>query len=236
MIKELITDKSFLDERAMEWDVRKEQELSTELVQNLSDTLKSLPNRYYLCSNEIGYHERAFAIKFSDEIKIFMNPIFQSKGNLKLVRELDPLTNKEYIIPRYTDVTVCYQNCMGKIEANKFNEQASVVVSQAMDCLEGVHSSDYGLEVIPEFDLATEEEREEVINAYLESIKKTRDELDRDLQEDEETKEEWNYYRFVRDKNEGKIETVDLEEQPKFNRKQRRLLDKLIKKFKRRKK
>ena len=170
----------------------KNQDLSTEIVQSLYDTISNpeCNDRLYLCSNEIGYLQRAFILKFNDDWRVFMNPIFQKHEDLKLIREYDPLTKKQYIIPRYTDVVLCYQNSMGKIEAVKFGEEASIVVSQAMDCLEGIHSSDYGLEIDDKFDEATEEERAEVLNKYLEELNSLRETLDSDLSENDDTKKE----------------------------------------------
>jgi len=233
MIKEILLDSPFLNDRAMEWDVKNNQDLAYELVQNLNDTLLSIEDRLYLCSNEIGYNNRAFAIKFSDETKIFMNPMYQDKEALKLVREYDPITKKQFIIPRFTEVTLCFQNCLGKIEALKFNEAASPIVSQAMDCLDGIHSSDYGLEITEEFDKASPEEQQSVLNEYLKSLSTLRDNLDSELSNNDDTKKEWEGFKFLKAKFNGEIET---DNSPKLNRKQRRFFEKLAKKFKRRNK
>lgn len=196
MIREF-TDE-YLNERAMEWDVlQDDQKLSIKLVQDLTDTLKSCSDRLYLCANEIGYKERAMCVKFGDEYEIFMNPIYQVRESYKLVREYDPITKKEFIIPRATDVTICFQDCIGNIKANKLSEQASIIICQAMDCLEGVHPSDYGLEIIPEFDSATDEERQELLNAYLKSMQKFRSDLDADLMSDDDTKSDWKQFKFM---------------------------------------
>lgn len=236
MVKEIVLDSAILNERAMEWDVVKNQDLSIEIVQSLCDTLNSpdCSDRLYLCANEIGYKERAFILKFSDDWKVFMNPIFQEREELRLTREYDPITKKQYIIPRYTKVVLCYQNSIGKIEATRFNEDASVIVSQAMDCLEGIHPSDYGLEIDSKFDEATDEERNELLNEYLKSLKLLSENLDSDLSGNEETKKEWEGFKFMKAKASGEIETAD--DVPKLNRRQRRFFDKLVKKFRRRKK
>ena len=211
-----------------------DQQLAIEIVQALCDTVDECKDRLYLCTNEIGYKERAFVIKFSDEHKVYMNPIFQHRDKLRLVREYDPLTKKQYIIPRYTDVTICYQNSLGKIEAVKFNEEASALVSQAMDCLDGVHSADYGLEVDDEFDNATPEEKEELLSAYLESLNNLKSSLEDDLNSNEETKKEYDAFRFMKAKANGEINSGD--EEPKLNRKQRRFFERLAKKLRGRKK
>ena len=233
MVKEIDLNSALLNERAMEWNVLGDQKLAVEIVQALCDTVDEEKDRLYLCTNEIGYKERAFVIKFSDEHKVYMNPIFQKRDKLRLVREYDPLTKKQYIIPRYTEVTLCYQNSVGKIEAVKFNEEASAIVSQAMDCLEGIHSADYGLEVDEDFDKATPEEREELLSAYLNSLNTLKSNIEDDLNSDEETKKEYDAFRFMKAKANGEIDSGD---EPKLNRKQRRFFERLAKKLRRRKK
>jgi len=233
MVLEILKDSPLLNERSIEWNVSENSDMAIELVQNLNDTLKENPDRSYLCANEIGYPNRAFILRFSDESRVFMNPIFQHRDNLRLVREYDPLTKKQFIIPRFTDVTICFQNSIGKIEAIKFNEIASPIVSQAMDCIEGVHSSDYGLEISPDFDQASPEEQQTVLNAYLQSLQEFMASLDKDLSSDQETKKEWDSLKFMRAKINGEIQE---DNSPKLNRKQKRWFEKLVKKLKRRKK
>jgi len=236
MVKDILVS-DLLNERAMEWDVKKDSELTNTILRDLVDTLEANPDRLYLCANEIGYTERAFILKFSDDWKAFMNPIFQVKDNLKLVREYNPIDKKQYIIPRYTDVTICYQNSMGKVEAVKFNDSASAIVSHAMDVLEGLQTSDYGLEVVEEFDTASPEEQAQVLNEYLKSLNKFKEDLDSDLSNsDEETKKEWDGFKFMKAVSDGKVELYKPENKsPIINRKQRRFFEKLAKKFRRRK-
>ena len=50
-----------------------------------------------------------------------MNPAIQHKDKMILYREKDLLTGKEYIIPRYTELTLAFQDCIGKTKCMKFN-------------------------------------------------------------------------------------------------------------------
>jgi peptide deformylase len=117
-----------------------------------------------------------------------MNPAIQSKDKLIIYREEDPLTGKEYFIPRFTQISLVFQDCLGKVRGLKMNEAASIIVCQAMDALNGILISDYGLEVLPEFDSASEEEKKEVLSMYAESLSQAYKELDADLSNNEETK------------------------------------------------
>lgn len=226
MIKDLVTDYDALSKRSVEWDVRGNQSLSTELVQNLDDTLEAHKELIYLCANEIGYRERALDIRFSDDTEIFMNPAFQRVGELTLSRELDRHNGKEYIIPRYNEVEIVFQDCLGSVKAFKFTGVGANIVCQAMDTLDGIFASDYGLEVIPEFDEATPDEQQQVIDLYLKSLEKRYEVLDKELSEDEETKGPWKAARFIEAVKNGEVE---LEEEKPISKRKQKLIKKIAK-------
>ena len=220
MIKELVTDLDILSKKTKVFNVLEDgQKLSIELVQNLCDTLESLGDRLWLSANQIGYDVQAFAIKFNDETEVFMNPAIQAKSKAIIFREKDFYDNKEYFIPRFTEITLVFQDCLGKNKAIKFNEAASIIICQALDMLNGVMPHDYGLEIIPEFDQATKEEQEEVLAAYVKSLSELYNELDKDLLSSD-IKEIWQGSKFISAVNSGEVK---LEEPPMSNRKKKRL-------------
>lgn len=224
MIRELDYNSECFNERAEECRIEEE------LVEDLKETLKAHPERTYLCANEVGVPKRMFAVKFDEDVLVFSNPIYQHRGEFGLIREKEPSTDKEYIIPRCKDVTICYQNEKSEPNATKFKEDASIVISQAMDCIDGIHAFDYGLEIIPEFDEATEEERMELIKVYLNSLKDLDYTLDKVLSEDDDTKLAWKDFKFNRALATGEIER-DKEPVVKPNREQRRFWQKLQKRL-----
>lgn len=228
MIKELITDREKLSERSKEFDIGKESELAVQILKDLGDTLNSLEDRLFLTAKEIGYDKRIFAVKFNGETDVFMNPAFKVKDKLILFREKDVITNKEYFMPRYTEVSLVFQDFAGNTKGFKFNEGASIIISQAMNLLDGILDSDIGLEVIPEFDEAPEEEKQEVLSAYLSSISEAAKQFNEDLSTDEETKETWNAAKFITSFAEGNIE---IEKKELSNRKKKQL-NKILKMFK----
>ena len=108
-----------------------------------------------------------------DQIKTFINPVIEaySPKGMQLSREkCSSLPGKEYIRVRNNDIRVMYQRPTGEAESNRLLGKAALVFQHEMDHLEGVLISDIGLEVIPEFDEATDEERAEVIKEYLDSL------------------------------------------------------------------
>lgn len=229
MIKDLVFD---ISTRADEYDVLEEDSLTTQMIQDLSDTLEELnktSGQVFLTSNQIGYNKRAFAIKFVDEIKFFFNPMIIKRSDVVLSRERDYTNGKEYLVPRYKEVILNYQNSLGAPKANKFTDEASIVVGMAVDLLDGVLTSDWGLELIPEFDQAPKEEQQEVIDRYIKSLTEFRDKLDEDLSNGED-QEKYKAIKFMKGVSDGSIQ-LDRPKEPKLNRSQRRSLSRLIKKI-----
>ncbi len=227
MKKRLIRSVPKLSERAREFDVAN-TELSMQLMEDLCDTLQAKDDRLYLTSNQIGYSERALAIKFEDRVVVMFNPVIVERDTMIIFREKDWLTGKEYFIPRFTNVTVNYQDIEAKPKALKMNEAASIIICEAMDALNGILVQDYGLEIIPEFDEASEDEKAEVLAAYTESLMKTSKELDNELSTDEETKEQWNGAKFLKGISEGTIEL----EKPELSNRKKKKLNKFLKTLK----
>lgn len=223
MIRELVTDTEKLSERAKEWDVlANQQKRSIEILQDLCDTLETLDDRLYLTANQIGYEERAVGIKSESETDVFMNPAITKRDKPIINREKDLLTGKEYFIPRYNEIEVNFQDCLGSVRALKMTDIAAITMCQAIDAINGLLVSDYGLEIIPEFDEASEEEKAEVLEAYSKSLIQASEDLDKELSEDEETSKVWKNAKLIKGIQDGSIEPVK-EEKPLSNRKKKKL-------------
>ena len=234
MVKELVTDFKILSERSKEWDVVNNQNIMTELVNDMEDTIKACDNRNFLIAKYIGRNERVVCIKFSDDVVFFNNPLIQERKNLVMVPEHDFGTNKDYLLPRYSEVIVVFQNEAGVNTANKLQGPAAAVMCQAIDALEGIFPSDYGLEITEEYLNASKEEQAEVIEYYIKYINDLQNKLSDDLESDESVKEAWNAVKFMKSvaAGETKVEKI-YEEKPqiKMNRAQRRAAGKLGRKL-----
>lgn len=206
-MKELNTNVSELTTRAVEFDVRANQDIAIKLVQDLEDALDNNEDLLFVCAQEVGHIERAVDVRFSDDNYIFMNPIVKSQGRITLSREFDRINKKEYIVPRFSLIEIIFQDCLGSIKGVKLEDNAAIIMSQALDMLDGVYPSDLGLEIIPEFDEASPEEQSEVIDAYLKTFMNRFSELDESLKnEDEETRKKWDAIKFMMAKSKGEIE------------------------------
>ena len=231
MIKELIKDPEQLSVRCNEWLVKADPTLAKTISEDLIDTMEA-NNLYGLTGNMIGYSQRAIALRFKDGIHVLLNPAYQTKGDMEIIREKSYLNDSEYLIPRFHHVVLAFQDVDGSVKAGDCGT-CSELACKLMDMIDGVDTSFYGLEILPEFDLATDEEKEELKKAYLDNLKNSSIELSKQLSEDPETKQEWDAYRYLRGVMDGTIETIKPEKEGKKpgNRKQRRFLKKFIKRY-----
>ncbi len=175
--------------RAQEISREDDGELLKQIIADVKKTLKK--NKLTsLSAPAIGYNKRVFCIDFSDsEVKTFINPVIQNVTELKLAREVcSSLPDKEYLIPRHFEVDLIYETPTGKIKTNRFKDVASYVIQHEIDHLDGVYLEDMGLEVESDFDEATEEERQEIISMYLDSLKARQDFLKDEIEADDELK------------------------------------------------
>lgn len=198
--KDILTiDKNELElsQRATEIDIKTENKLMREIISALKHTIE-LNNIVSLSAPAIGYDKRIFCIKFDTEIKTFINPvIIQSKG-IQLSREIcTSIPGKTFIRPRNNDITVIYQKPSGPSESRQLVGLSAIVFQHELDHLEGLLLSDIGLEIDDDFEKASDEEKEEVINYYLDSLDLKRKELEDEIQSNEELKQLSDGIKFM---------------------------------------
>lgn len=224
-------EKMIPSDQCDQFDVASNLDKVEEIKKALEDLINSDAKRFYAASNECGFKERAIAIKFNTGIETFFNPVCTDRTDSKLYREYDPLTEKEYIIPRHTKATLGFYNDQGEQKVLQLSDDSAVIFEQAISVLDGVEDFVLGLEITEEYEMASDEEKTELHNAYLESLKQLGADFDKELSENEETKDQWNAYKFIEAVNRGDVKLM--QDQPKQpNRKTRRLLDKLRRKKK----
>ena len=169
-IKNVVTDYALLSDRADEIDIRKENGLVRETVLDLKATIKH--NDYVaLAAPQIGVNKRILCINFKGDIRTFCNPVITNLEGFTLNKETCPsIPGKRYIRFRNTSITVMYQDPLGKVNSVKLEGLAAMVMQYAIDILDGLLISDVGLEIGDEWEEASEDERSEVLAAYLESL------------------------------------------------------------------
>lgn len=227
---EVQNNKEFMSNRCKE-TLYDDYTIITKTLRIMEESLKA-SNLTYLTSNQLGLDERIILVKYdNDEIHAFINPIisYYSK-KLFLSREKDLFDGKDYLIPRKEVIEVTYVNKSGQPRKTIYKEGAAALLQNLIELLEGVFVSDYGLEIIPEFDEATPEEREEVVKAYIESLNIQQ----KDLEEQSKDNPFMNYIdTSIKELSQQMLEEdkerlkQQLQLQP--NREQRRYNDKVIK-------
>ena len=175
--------------RASEINPSLEGNLQREITLALKRTIEK-NNITALSAPAIGYDKRIFCIKFDNEIKTFINPLIVKAEGIQLARErCTSIPGKEFIVPRNTTINVMYQRPMGKTESRQLAGLAAYVFQHEVQHLDGLLLSDFALEIDSDWDNATEEEREEVIKFYLESLDLKEKELDTEIKENPELKQ-----------------------------------------------
>lgn len=212
--KPIITDLCELDSfgRSEEVQLNEDNKLIREITANIKRTMRK-NNLVSLSAPAIGYNKRIFCVDFSDqEIKTFINPLVTRAEGIELTREVcSSIPGKEFIRPRNSLIEVMYQTPLGKIKSRIFKGLAAHVIQHEIDHLDGITLADIGLEIEDDFNNATDEERFEIINMYLDSLDLTKSELEKDFTQDENLKKEYEADKFVELLAQGKIEVTELQ-------------------------
>ncbi len=192
--------------RSQEIDYEKEGKLLREIVGNIKRTMRK-KELISLSAPGIGYNKRIFCIDFSDkEIKSFVNPVISNAEGLQLVREqCSSIPGKEYLVPRNSVLDIIYETPTGVIKTNRFKDVVAFVFQHEIDHLNGVTLEDIGLEVDSDFDNASQEEREEIIEMYLDSLDLRQKYLEEVINSDEELKMVSDRLKFVEALAKGEI-------------------------------
>ena len=198
MVKTVITDYDALSERSEEViNLKKDNNIIRETIINLKQTIQA--NEYVcLTAPQIGINKRIMCINFKGDIRTMIDPIITNSKEWMLSREKCPsCENKEYIVPRNSKVTLMYTTPLGKYETREFIGRAACAAQYGINILDGVLLSDFGLELDENWDKASDEERDEVLNMYLESLDLKGKVLNKEIESNKETKQISDAIKFM---------------------------------------
>lgn len=206
-VKEIVTDYVALSERCDEYDVKKESKEFQNIILELKNTIRANEGMLGLSAPQIGYYKRVICLNFNGDIRTFINPVITNATGFQLSRETcHSIPDKVFIRTRNSTVDVTYQTPLGKIDSIKLVGVAAVVFQHHMDHLDGLLLSDVSLEIEEDFDMATDEEKEAIIDMYLESLDIKRKEITESIENDPEAKQMSDAIKFIDSVNKG--ETV----------------------------
>ena len=207
-ITAIVRDYEALSKRSDGIDI----ETNKERVKSISKELKRTVNAYGLSSLsaiQIGEPVRMFAINFRGDIRIFVNPLIVEANGFELSEETcSSIPNKTYLVPRSVDITLNYQTTSGRMRSHKFIGMAAKTVLHCMDHLDGVLLSDIGLEIDDDYRNASEEEKVEVIDAYMDAIKNASTRLNEEIQEDEDLRKMSDAVDFMQKVQRGEVKVI----------------------------
>ena len=198
MVRPVVTDYKAFDERADEIiNLKKENNQVRETILDLKQTIRE--NNYIcLTAPQIGVNKRIMCINFKGDIRTMINPIIPNSTGWMLNREKCPsCENKEYIVPRNSKIKLMYTTPLGKYETIDLMGVAACAAQYGINILDGVLLCDFGLELDENWDKATEEERDEILHMYLESLDLQEKNVKKDIEEDPETKQLSDAIKFI---------------------------------------
>lgn len=196
-----------LSQRSEEVNILKEYRHVSNVIRELKETIRANKDLVALSASQIGYFDRIFCINFNNDIRAFVNPVITKTEGLKFVREKSPsIPDKEYIVPRSEAVYAVYQQPNGTPESNKFEGPVAEIFQHQVDMLDGVFISDFGLEVLPEFDLATEEEKKSLIKEYIKFLRRKEKKLNKEIDNDLDLKKIVDGAKFINAVAKGEVE------------------------------
>ena len=194
---EIITDLDKISDRSDEVNTLKTNKEIRDIILKLKHIIKE-KQLTSLSAPQIGYNKRLFCINFNNDIRTFINPIITKAKGLQLSKETcSSIPDKTFIRPRNNDIDVMYQTPTGKPESRRLVGLAAIIFQHEIDHLDGILLTDIGLEIDSEFENASEEDKQQVINAYLESIDLKSKEIKNILSEDEESKRIYRSIEFM---------------------------------------
>ena len=208
---EYITAIEELSQASIEIDTKKDNKKMREIITELKYRIGK-DNLTALSAPQIGEKYRIFCIKFtekkgkkaSETIKTFINPIVTGIKGIVVDREADIcIPNKQFIIVRNNELSLLYQNPLGNTLSQKFSGKSSAVVQLMIDHLDGILLTDLGLEIDEKFDEASEEEKNELIEAYLNSLDVYKKQVDEEIENNKELKSMQDAIKFIQSVRDG---------------------------------
>ena len=208
-----------------------ETQEGTEIINKIKEVLESNPKILALSAPQIGINKRIFCLRFSDQIKTFINPIITKKNGLNIVIEqCASMPGKEIVIGRPEEITVVYYNDEFKYEDNKLVGAGASLFDQQAQILDGVLPSELGLVSdivldgkIENSDLA------EIIPFYRDTFLPSRlEHLNKAIESDEEAVKNFTQLKFTEGVINGRITVVEPEEDTRKRVKARKAANKAI--------
>ena len=189
-------------------------EEGTEIINKIKEVMESNNNILALSAPQIGINKRIFCLRFSDQIKAFINPIITKKKGLNIVIETcASMPGKEIVIGRPEEITTVYYNDDFKYEDNKLIGASASLFDQQAQILDGVLPNELGLVSDIEMDGKIEDaDLVEIIPFYKDTFLPNKlESLKQVISKDENVNKTFNQLKFTEGVINGRIAVVESE-------------------------
>ena len=211
-VKEIETDYDKLSIESIEFNLKKLNKDTQNIIIEMKNTMRA-NDLIGLSACQIGYYARIICLDFNGQIRTFINPIISNVEGFELSREsCHSLGDKTFIRPRNSKIDIMYQTPLGKTESATLVGYAARLFQHHIDHLDGILLSDIGLEIDADFDAATQEEKEQIIDMYLDSLDVKKKEIDTEIETDKDAKKLSDGIKFLQSVENGEtiIETEEI--------------------------
>lgn len=194
---DIVKDEELLSDRSDELDVRKENKLIKSVVLDLKQAIREY-NLLGISAPQIGFKKRVIVLNFNGDLRTFVNPLITKAEGLSFNREFVPnIPNKFFLVPRYNNINVSFMTPNGKIQQYNLLGVAAHIMQQQIDFLEGILISDIGFEIDEDFENASQEEKEKVMELFLESIDIRKNELEEEINSNDDLRKMREGIKFI---------------------------------------
>lgn len=219
MVQKIKTRGKILTDGAEVIDPKREKDLVHKIIIDLKDTIRE-NNLVYLTAPQIGYNKRILVINFNNDLRTFINPIITKMKGFTFQQETcNSIPKKRFIVPRASSVDIIYTTPLGQYQNRTLLGLAATTIQHAIEHLDGTLISLNGLEIDDDFINASDEEKEEILKMYKESLVGRQELADRAVKEDslaQQTDEAINFMVGV-ETGEVKLEKDEKEQEESEN-------------------
>lgn len=208
----IITDEDKLIARAKEVNTVTENKNIRKVISRLKVAIRE-NNICALSAPCIGENMRIICLALDGETKIqsYINPVITESTGITLSKETcSCIPEKTFIIPRNTEIKVMYQTPLGNVETKKFKGIAAIIFQHQLQHLDGILLTDFGLEIEEDFEKASEEEQNEVLAAYMDSLDLLETAINDNINTDELSKQTLEAIDFITQAQTGKVQLTDI--------------------------
>lgn len=211
-IRDIETDYDKLSVRSQEIDYEKKGSELQDIVINLKTNMRE-KKITALSAIQLGIEKRVICIDFNGDIRTFVDPIITKTGEMELSRETcHSIPNKTFIIPRYNKLEITYFTPLKKVQSIELVGLAARIMQHHIDHLNGLLLCDIGLEIDEDFDNASDKEKQQIVDMYLDSLDIKKNTIEEEIKDDKEAQDIINAAKFFESvqKGETKIDKYNL--------------------------